>query len=340
MGTERGEPSVASAALVGAGGFLGAHLVRGFEARGARVLPLVRQVEVRSPSGARTFDDAFDDPGLLAGVDVVLHVASVSARNGHDARDERTATLDLLDRAMHLTARARVPRFVLVSSVGVYGFPSRLPVTEDHPYAPRTAHAATRVEAEMRARRAARDLALDLVIARATAVYGPGDRHGPLAAMAAMIRAGTYRVVGPGDNVLHHMHVDDAVEGLWLAAAHPDAAADHFLLAGPETTTLAALSERVSRAVGRPLARRHVPASLARAVATLVDVAANRGMAFTSSEAPLVHAKLDGLTLPLWFDTTKARRRLGFVPRVGYEEGIMRTLRGEWPALARAGAAP
>jgi len=192
----------------------------------------------------------------------------------------------------------------------------------------------------MRARRAARELALDLVIARPTTVYGPGDRHGPLEAMAAMIRAGTYRVVGSGDNVLHHTHVDDVVEGLWLAATHPDAAGDHFLLAGPETTTLAGLSELVARAVGRSLPRRHIPSTLARAVATLVDVAAYRGIAFTSGAPPLVHAKLDGLTLPLCFDGAKARRRLGFVPRVSYEEGVMRTLRGEWPALARAGASP
>jgi 2-alkyl-3-oxoalkanoate reductase len=323
---------IASAAIVGAGGFLGTHLVRGFEARGARVLPLVRQVEERSPAGARAFAEAFDDPSLLAGVGVVVHVAAVGARHGLDASSERTANLDLLERAMVLTAKAGVPRFVLVSSVGVYGYPSRLPVTEDHPYAPRTAHAAIRVEAEMRARRAARDQA------RPTEVYGPGARQGLLVAMAAMIGAGAYRVVGAGDNVLHHMHVDDAVEGLWLAATHPDAAADHFILAGPETTTLARFSELVSRALHRPLPRRHVPAGLARVVATLVDVAAYRGMAFLSRDPPLVHAKLDGLTLSLWFDIARAQGRLGFEPRVTYEEGVMRTLRGEWPALARAGA--
>jgi dihydroflavonol-4-reductase len=336
MGTQGA--GIASAAIVGAGGFLGTHLVRGFESRGARVVPLVRQVEDRSPAGARAFGDALDDPALLAGIDVVVHVAAVGTRHGNDAASERTANLDLVERAMVLAARAGARRFVLVSSVGVYGFPSRLPVTEAYPYAPRTAHAATRVEAEMRARRAVRDLRLDLVIARPTAVYGPGARHGLLGAMAAMIATGTYRVVGAGDNVLHHMHVDDAVEGLWLAAAHPGAASDHFVLAGPETTTLAHLSELVSGALGRPLSRRHLPAGLARAMATLVDLAAYRGLAFTSRDTPLAHAKLDGLTLSLTFDISKARRRLGFAPRVTYQEGVMRTLRGEWPALARAGA--
>jgi nucleoside-diphosphate-sugar epimerase len=328
------------AAIVGAGGFLGAHLVRGFEARGTRAVPLVRVVEGRSPAGAQAFDQAVERSEVLAGVDVMVHVAAVSLRgDGPDpAVDVRTANLDLVDGAMRTAARAGVPRFVLVSCVSVYGFPARLPITEEHPYAPRTARAATLVEAEMRARRAARELGLDLVIVRPTTVYGPGDRHGPIEGMAALIRAGAYRVVGPGDNVLHHTHVDDVVEGIWLSATHPAAAGDHFVVAGPETTTLARLSELVARAVGRPLPRRHVPSSLARAVATLVDVAAYRGIALTSGGPPHVHAKLDGLTLPLWFDGAKARRHLGFVPRVSYEEGVLRTLRGEWPALARAGA--
>jgi nucleoside-diphosphate-sugar epimerase len=116
------------------------------------------------------------------------------------------------------------------------------------------------------------------------------------------------------------------------------AAGDHFLLAGPETTTLAELSDRVARAVGRPLPRRRIPSGLVRALATVVDVAANRGIAFGGNGPPLYHAKLDELTLPLWFDVSKARRRLGYEPRVGYDEGIARTLRGDWPALARAGA--
>lgn len=50
------------------------------------------------------------------------------------------------------------------------------------------------------------------------------------------------------------------------------------------------------------------------------------------------HEKLDVMTLPLFFDGAKARRRLGFSPRAGYDAGVMRTLRGSWPAVARMGA--
>jgi nucleoside-diphosphate-sugar epimerase len=334
-----------AAAITGAAGFLGAHLVRGFEARGARVVPLVRAVGAGSPAGARALEEALSAPETLEGLDVLVHAAAVRHRFGVEAGEYRASNVDLVERTMRACS-GRVRRFVLVSSVGVYGFPARLPVTEEHPYAPRTLYSATKVEAEVRARRLAPELGVELVIVRPTIVYGPGDRNGMLDKMASMIRMGAYRVVGDGENVLHHTHVDDIVEGVWLAATHPAAVGDAtdpagsggFILAGPETITLGELSALVARAVGRELPKRRVPAGLARAVATVIDLAADRGMTLGGREPPVNHEKLDVMTLPICFDAAKARRVLGFAPRVRYEEGVMRTLRGEWPSVARAGA--
>jgi len=327
-----------SAAITGATGFLGAHLRHGFEARGVRVLPLVHTIDGRSPAGAQPLEGAIANPCLLAGVDVVVHAVAVAYTHDVHADAYRIANADLLARTMRACADAAVPRFVLLSSAGVYGFPARLPVTEDFPFAPRTLYAAAKVEAEMRARRLARDLGLSLVIARPSLVYGPGDRRGVFQKMSAMIRAGVYRVVGSGNNVLHHMHVDDLVEGLWLTATHPHAKDDDFLLAGPETITLADLSDLLAQSVGRSLPKRHVPSVLARAVATVVDVAAHQGVVLAPREHPVNHERLDMMTLPICYGIDKARDRLQFEPRVGYREGVMRTLRGDWPALAQAGA--
>jgi nucleoside-diphosphate-sugar epimerase len=315
---------VRAAAVTGAAGFLGRHLVRALEARGARTLSLVRA----SGDGAPALDEAIARPALLDGVDVLVHAAAVRHRHGVDAAMYRASNVDLVERVMRACA-GRVRRFVLVGSVGVYGFPERLPITEEHPFAPRTLYGVTKVEAEHLARRLALELGLELVIVRPTIVYGPGDRNGMLDKMAHMIRAGTYRIVGSGANVLHHTHVDDMVEGIWLAASRDEAAGQDFILAGPSTITLADLSLLVARAVGRPLARVRVPLALARAVATVVDVAAYRGIAFAEREPPINHEKLDVMTVSIAFDPSKAKRVLGFRPRVGYEEGIARTLAEE-----------
>lgn len=325
-------------AVTGAAGFIGAHLVRGFDARGSSVLPLVREVSAQSPAGARALKDAISDPSMLSGVEVLVHTAAVRHRYGVDSAEYRASNVELVERTMRACATAGVRRFVFVSSVGVYGFPSRLPVAESHPYAPRTMYSATKVEAEMRARRLARECGIEIVIVRPTIVYGPGDRNGMLDKMAAMIRAGIYRVVGAGNNILHHTHIDDVVDGVWLASTAPSAGGEDFIVAGPEIITLAELSALVARAVDRELPRRRVPTSVARAIATAVDAVAYGGIAFTQREPPINHEKLDVMTLSIHFDTTKARRMLGFAPHVGYEEGIARTLRGEWPTMAVVGA--
>jgi nucleoside-diphosphate-sugar epimerase len=320
-------------AIIGAAGFLGGHLLRGFEARSARVHPLVRAVDARSPAGARTFADAVDHPDILEGAEVVVLAAGAS---GAETTGERSVDVERVAQAMRMASAARARRFVLISSTAVYGFPARLPVTEDHPYAPRTALAAVKVEVEMRARRAARELGLELVIARPTSAYGPGARRGLVDRLASAIQLGVG--VGPGDNAVHLTHVDDVVEGVWLAATHPDAGGQHVILAGPEVTTLRELTARIAVALDRPPPSLRVPSGLARAVAIVVDVAANRGLSIGKDPRRFGNGKLDAMTLSIAFDGARARQLLGFVPRVGYDEGIARTFRGDWPELARIGA--
>ncbi len=66
----------------------------------------------------------------------------------------------------------------------------------------------------------------------------------------------------------------------------PEAERRDFILSGPETVTLTELSAIIAHTVGAPLSRTRVPVGLARAVATVVDVAAYRGIAFTGREPP------------------------------------------------------
>lgn len=325
MAARDGTAAARKVAVTGAAGFLGGHLVRGFRARGFDVVPIVRAVDERSPAGARAIGDVLASPGALDGSAALVHAAAVRHRHGVGAAVYRASNVDLVERLLR-AAKGRVARFVDVSSVGVYGFPSRLPITEAHPYAPRTLYAVTKIEAEKLVLGLAPELGIEPVIVRPTIVYGAGDTNGMLDKMVRMIRAGTYRIVGDGKNTLHHTHVDDVVDGIVLAATVPAAAGEGLILAGPETTTLERFSEAVARRVGRALPRVRIPLALARAVATAMDVAEYRGLFFTEREPPINHAKLDVMTVPIAFDPSKARRVLGYAPRVGYDEGILRTI--------------
>jgi nucleoside-diphosphate-sugar epimerase len=143
--------------------------------------------------------------------------------------------------------------------------------------------------------------------------------------MARMIRAGTYAIVGDGENVLHHAHVDDVVAGTRLACDRPEAQGEDFILCGPQTISLRRLSELTARALGRRLLPVRVPLGFARGVATALDVAMPWVPASLRREPLISHEKLDVMTISVTFDCSKARRMLGYAPAVSYEEGIRRT---------------
>jgi len=308
--------------VTGAAGFLGRHLVEAARASGARVLSVVRN-ETNAPDIV-AMSSLLRDPNLLDGTDVFIHSAAVRHRYGSSPKTYRESNVHLVE-ALVRAAVNRVGRFVFISSVGVYGFPAVLPVTEQTPFAPVTLYSATKIEAERLVTRLAKQLGLPYTIIRPTIIYGPGDTNGMLDKLVRMIRGRRYLIVGSGDNTLHHTFISDVVDGVFRLSENKRGLNDDFILAGPETTTLARLSQLVARHVDRSIPPVHVPMPFARAVASLVDIAAYRGIAFTEREPPISHEKLDVMAVSVSFDTSKARSA-GFSPRIGYEEGIARTL--------------
>lgn len=123
-----------------------------------------------------------------------------------------------LVRALLHAAATRVRRFVLVSSADVYGSPSTLPITEEFPFAPNTFFAETKLQAERVLRDVAPRLKIEFAIVRPAGIYGHGD-HGPVDRLVKHIAKGRYAIAGDGKNSLHHIHLDDVLEGIFGATA-------------------------------------------------------------------------------------------------------------------------
>ncbi len=311
--------------VTGANGFLGRHLVGAAAREGAAVLGVVRE----AGAGQASMASILAEPSLLDGADVLVHAAAIRHRHDATASAYQASNVDLVESLLRAAA-GRVGRFVHVSSVGVYGFPRALPVTEGSPFAPRTLYSQTKIEAEKLVTRLAKALGLPYTIVRPTIIYGPGDTNGMLDKLAAMLRARRYRLVGSGENTLHHTYVDDVVRGIFTLAGSKQAENDHFILAGPETITLRRLGDMVARLVGTTVPRVRVPILLARGIAHGFDMARYQRLAFVQHEPPINNEKLDVMTVPIAFEPSKARAA-GFTAAIGYEEGLARTLSTELP---------
>lgn len=122
-------------AVSGASGTIGRALVPALTGAGHRVVRLVRRPS--SGAGERTWDPAAPAPGLLNGVDAVVHLAGASIagrfteRRKAAIRDSRLGPTRALAQE---AARAGVATFVSASAIGYYGADrGDEPLTEDSP---------------------------------------------------------------------------------------------------------------------------------------------------------------------------------------------------------------
>lgn len=317
------------ALVTGAGGFTGGHLARFLAARGTRVRALVRRRDQAAGLGHPAIDivegDLTDERSLaraVAGVDVVYNVAARYREAGLPAAAYRAVNATAVGRIVELAHGARARRVVQCSTVGVHGDIEQPPANEDAPLRPGDIYQETKLEGERLGREAAARTGMDLVIARPSGIYGPGDRR--LFKLFGKIAAGRFVMLGAGRNFYHVTHIDDLCEGFRLAGTVPAASGRTYIMAGGEVTTLRELVDLTAEiaAVKPPRAVLPVwPVWLAGAICEAV---------FTplGMSPPIYRRRVDFFRKSRAFDITRARQELGFDPRVSLRDGIRRTL--EW----------
>ena len=315
--------------VTGVTGFTGDHLARGLAAGGRHVRALVRDrarakdletLDVELVSG-----DLRDRRALeraVAGVDTIYHIAAVYRQAGISADTYRAVNATAVATLVEVAARAGVRRLVHCSTVGVHGDVEHPPANEDAPLRPGDIYQVTKLEGERLAREAGARLGIEVTIVRPTGIYGPGDRR--LLRLFRGVARGRFPILGSGEIYYHLTYIDDLVAGFRLCGEHASAAGRTYILAGGEVTTLNALVALVAEVAGVRPPRLHLPVWpfwIAGAVCEAICVP-------FGIEPPIYRRRVDFFTKSRAFDITRARREIGYEPRVGLREGIRRTL--EW----------
>jgi nucleoside-diphosphate-sugar epimerase len=315
--------------VTGASGFTGGHLARGLAARGHAVRALVRD---RSRAGdleragvALAVGDIRNRDALAAAmqdVDVVYHIAATYRQAGISAETYRAVNATSVAGVVEAAARSGVRRVVHCSTVGVHGDVEHPPANEDAPLKPGDVYQVTKLEGEHLARETGARVGTEVVVARPTGIYGPGDRR--LLKMFRGVARGRFPVLGHGEIYYHLTYIDDLVEGFRLCGEHPAAANRTYILAGGEVTTLNELLALVAEVAGVRPPRVHLPVwPFWVAGAACEALCVPFGI-----DPPLYRRRVDFFTKSRAFDISRARHELGYNPRVGLREGIARTL--EW----------
>jgi nucleoside-diphosphate-sugar epimerase len=311
--------------ITGGNGLLGRHLVSALQDRGDSVRVLVLPAEDAAwlqERGVAVHRGDVRRPQTLAspinGVSAVLHLAGMMGvwRPIEQYHAVNVTGTENVCRA----ALAEGARVVHVSSWTVYGMALGEPAREDFPLTPfREPYAITKAVGDMVVQRMIVEDHLPAVIIRPGTFFGPGDRlH--FGRMADRLRAGKGVVVGSGDNALPFVYVTDVVQGLLLALDQERGVGQAYNITNDRPLTQKQLLQAIAREIGTRPPRLHIPYHALYAA----GYAAERLATLTRSKRQPVVTRL-GVKL---FGTDnrhaidKARRELGYAPRVDLHEGV------------------
>lgn len=316
--------------VTGGTGFTGKALVRRLLDLGHQVVAMdykegLRTEELRAWGAEVVIGTVTDRECVrrcMQGVDVVQHIAAafremnVAEQHYHDVNVGGTRIC--LEEAF----AAGVKKFIYCSTCGVHGNVKHPPTDEDHNIAPADYYQQTKYEAEPVAMEFAAK-GLKTTIIRPSAIYGPGDPERFLMIFRRVAK-GRFPMFGSGKTLYHPVYIDNLVD-IFILAMDPDKGNGRaYLAADAEYGTIEDLVRRTARAMGTEVRISHFPLWPVIAAGHVCEKVCNP----FGISPPIFPRRVDWYRQNRAFDITRARRELGYDPKIGLDEGLKRTF--EW----------
>ena len=323
-GTGRGGRLPGVTLLTGATGFIGSGLARRLAADGWALRALVRPTTDASWLEKLGVEVVRGDLRDLASLDRALQgttrVFHLAARTSHgNLPESEMVAINVVgtENVASAALRVGVERFVHCSTARVYGIIRNHAVDEDTPFDPDSAYPESKARAEAIVREhEARGL--PLVVARITAVFGPGSKS--WLPLFQSIADGSFRMIGSGGNYHHPADLDDVVDGLVRCASVPGVEGRAYILTADEPIRLRDLIAMIADELGTTVSKRPLPGWPLSLYKRAQDV----GRAVGVKRLPRFD-RVEFFVNDRIFSIARARAELGFEPRVGLRESVRRT---------------
>jgi nucleoside-diphosphate-sugar epimerase len=305
--------------VTGATGFIGRHLARRLLSQGRVVRLLCRATSVsRLDEDARRLaevveGDLRDSESLgraVRGVRRVFHCAGHVSDWGAEEQFVAvnvTGTRSLLEAA----CGEQVDRFVHLSSIAVFGVPAPPYFDDESPYGPgRDLYSRTKIAAEQEVLRFHRERGLATVVLRPAVVYGPMGTWAE--EPVAMIRKNRMFLLGGGEGTCHPCYIENLVHAMLLAAEHPRAVGNAYIVADDEPMSFSEYFNLLARIVGRGPIRRSIPLPVARAMASALETWAS--LRDRDQRPLLTHTAIEMVSVTSRMSMRKIRDELDYRP--------------------------
>ena len=296
--------------ITGGAGFIGSNLAEALLRRGERVRIFddfstgtrdnLRGLDVEVVEGDLRDLEALR--GAVRGVKFISHQAALRSvpRSVDDPLSTDAVNVHGTLQLLHAAREAGVKRVVYASSSSVYGDNPQLPKVEEQTPAPISPYAVSKLTAELYCRVFSKLYGLETVSLRYFNVFGP--KQSPASQYAAVVplfmKAALDRqpmeIHGDGEQSRDFTHIDNVVQANLRSFEAPEASGHAFNIACGERHSLMEIVRLLEKFTGRSLERRHT--------------------ARRAGDVDHTHASID-----------KARRLLGYDPKIGFEDGLRQT---------------
>ena len=316
--------------VTGGTGFTGKALVLRLLALGHSVVALDskeghRTRELRD-AGAEVVIASVTDPAAVrravAGAEVVHHLAAAFREMNVPERHYDEVNVEGTRNVLAAAHAAGVRKLIYCSTCGVHGNVDRPPAGEDAPIQPADYYQRTKYQAEPIVLESNRR-GLPATILRPAAIYGPGDPE-RFYLIFKRVATGTFPMFGSGRTLYHPLYIDNLVDAFLLATAAGKGDGEAYLIADDRYVEIEDLVRRVAAALGVDVRIPHYPVWPVVAAGHLCEKLC-KPFGITP---PLFPRRVDWYRQNRAFRIDKARRDLGYEPRVGLDEGLRRT--AEW----------
>ncbi|MBI4654440.1 MAG: NAD(P)-dependent oxidoreductase [Nitrospirae bacterium] len=319
------------ALVTGASGFIGSHLVEKLLSSGYEVSCLVRKTSnfrwLENPNLTIIHGDCADKESLnnIRGFDYIFHLAGLTKANcGSEFYTVNTkATENIVEIVPKNNPQIR--RFVYLSSLSAFGpsLNSKLP-DENHKPHPVSDYGNSKLMGEEVVLKY-RDR-MPISILRPSAVYGPRDKE--IFLFFKLIKRGILPYWGKGHVSL--VYIDDLINAIILSAEKEEAVGEVFFISDGMVYSNEEVINEIANALEVKLMRVRLPKAILPVIGFIGE---NVGKVI--NKATMINRdKIKELMYSEWVcDISKAKDKLGFMPKVKLKEGIKWT--AEWYKIHR-----
>jgi len=303
--------------VTGASGRVGRHLVNALLTKGEQVKALVMdRTKIKERKNLEILQGNLLDKSSLKeavrDVDTIYHLAACV---DYLAPKKLMFAVNV-EGTKNLLDVATGKKTIYLSSTAVMGKKIKIPADEQSKCKPDNYYGLTKLLAEQAALKAG------AIVIRSVDVFGPGFEEGYNLVISGL-KGGNLPIIGSGKNLIQYIHIDDLIQAL-LLARKKGKAGEVYLVAGPDAKTLEECWEILCKYLCVNPPRKHIPILFAKMLAYISIIKAKVG----GKRPELIPEYIDKIAANRVFSIAKARKELGYKPKISYEQGIKEMIKG------------